>query len=105
MDTGFVLTRSLAAGDRLQVFVDGKQVMFSPLLVFGPRHYLKQIAIERRQAGSVRKAVCGDGGTTVRMEVVMVNPAPDGLMEFSKCGAALRQATLVGCQVAGHDVW
>ena len=34
------------AGDRFQIFVDRQQLTIRPVLVGGPRHHLKQIAIE-----------------------------------------------------------
>ena len=100
MDTGERLTRALDARYRFQVFVDSQQVMVSPVLIGGPRHHLKQGAIERRV-----EAVCGDGRGAVGMEVIVVNAEPDGVVEFSKRGTTLGESSLVGRQIAGHNVW
>ena len=100
MNAGSRLGRALNAGDRFQVFIDRLKIMVRPILVRGPRHHLKQSAVERRV-----EAVRGDGGGAVRMEVIVVRTVSDRLEEFCERGPSLWKATLVGRQVAGHDVW
>ena len=59
--------RACDAGDRAQIFVDCPEVVVSHVLVRGPRHYLEQVAAERK-----RKAVRGYGSGTRRMEMIKV---------------------------------
>src|SRR5256885_14022034 len=72
------------AGDRFQICVDREEVTISPVLILGPRHHLKQIAIEWSA-----ETVCGDGRRAIWMEVVVVDTEPDRVMEFAERGAAL----------------
>ena len=85
MDAGSRLGRALDAGDRFQVFIDRLQIVVRPILVRGPRHHLKQIAVERRL-----EAVRRDGGGAVRMEVIGVRAVSNGVEKFCERGASHR---------------
>src|ERR1700680_3686691 len=91
-----IVSGACDAGDRLQIFVDRPQLPIGPVLIGGPRHHLKQIAIERWV-----EAVIGDGDpidsfTAVWMKVIMVNALPDRVEEFGERGTPLREMGLIG---------
>src|ERR1051326_5123788 len=92
---------SVDARDRAQIGVDGQKIVVRHALIIGPRHDLKEIAID--PCGG-RNAVRGDGGGAVRMQMIEILATPDDPAKLGKRVAAFGPTGFVGCQVASDDV-
>jgi hypothetical protein len=93
---------SVEARDSAQIRVNRQEVVVRHALIVGPRHDLEKIAID---PGESRNAVCGYGGSTVRMQVIEIRAMPYDLTKLRKRMAAFRPTGFVGCQVTADNVW
>jgi len=90
------------AGDSTQIRVNGQEVVVRHALIVGPGHDLEKIAID---SGESRNAVCGYGGSAVRVQVIEIRAVSYDLTKLLKRVTAFRPPGFVGCQVTADDVW
>jgi hypothetical protein len=84
------------AGDRLQVFVDGRNVIVGHLAVSRPRHDLEDSSVDGRY-WRPEDAALSARRRTGRMGIVIIMAGSQDRFKFVKRVAAFRQPGYVGC--------